>query len=62
MSVEYGDYNGHPIIKLKSNDGSPVSLIFGFSKARLILENIDEIKKFVETNGGQFPKVKFHQK
>lgn len=62
MSVEYGSYNGHPTLLIKSDHGTPVSLIFGFRKAKLILENIEEIKKFVEKSDNSSLNIKFHEK
>jgi hypothetical protein len=46
--VERGEYRGQPVIIIKrdANDRFPFS--FGLRKARLILDNINEIKKFVE--------------
>ena len=50
MTTERGEYNGKATIVLLSEKDTqgkyPFS--FGLSKARLILENIDDIKKFVE--------------
>ena len=48
--IERGEFKGRPllIIKMDENDKYPFS--FGLSKARLIVENIEEIKKFVEEN------------
>ncbi|MFZ5800270.1 MAG: hypothetical protein ACOY3D_02695 [Candidatus Omnitrophota bacterium] len=49
--VERGEFKGKPIIILKRNADDQYPLSFGLSKARLIIENLDEIKKFVEENG-----------
>lgn len=38
-----------PTIELRA-EGARFGFTFGLSKARLIVENIDEIKKFVEDN------------
>ena len=48
--VERGEYRGQAVIIIKrdANDRFPFS--FGLRKARLILDNINEIKKFVEEN------------
>lgn len=52
MSVcKRGEYQGKPVISIyikDENDKYPFS--FGLSKAKLIIENIEEIKKFVEDN------------
>jgi len=48
--VERGEFKGKPllIIKRKEDDLYPFS--FGLGKAKLIIENIEEIKKFIEEN------------
>lgn len=48
--VEKSEYKGKPILILKRNEDDKFPFSFGLSKARLILENIEEIKKFVEEN------------
>ncbi len=40
-----GDYKGHPILTLNPNSRYPFS--FGVSKAKLILEYLEEIKAFI---------------
>jgi hypothetical protein len=55
MSTKISEYKGHKILALYKNDAEesdkfpPFS--FGVSKAKLILENFEDIKKFVEENG-----------
>ena len=49
--VERGEYKGKPLIILRRNTEDKFPFSFGVSKARLILENIEEIKRFVEENG-----------
>ncbi len=46
--VERTEYKGNPIIVLKRDENDKFPFSFGLSKAKLILENIEEIKKFVE--------------
>ncbi len=46
--VERGEYKGKPLIIMKRNEDDKYPFSFGLSKARLIVENIEEIKKFVE--------------
>jgi len=46
--VERSEYNGKPIIILKRAEKDKYPFSFGLAKAKLILENIEEIKKFVE--------------
>jgi len=50
MVAIVGEYKGKPILKLcrKEDDKWPFS--FGVAKAKLALEHIDEIRKFVEDN------------
>jgi hypothetical protein len=51
--IERGEYKGKPLIVIKRNEEDKYPFSFGLSKARLILENIEEIKKFVEENSTQ---------
>ncbi|HLD36873.1 MAG: hypothetical protein HZA49_10725 [Planctomycetes bacterium] len=46
--VERTEYKGNPIIVLKRDENDKFPFSFGLSKAKLILENLEEIKKFVE--------------
>jgi hypothetical protein len=46
---EISEYKGNKLICL--NPGSKFTFSFGLSKAKMILENLDAIKKFVDTNG-----------
>ena len=48
--VERGEYNGHPLIILKRDENEKFPFSFGLTKARLIVENIEEIEKFVKEN------------
>lgn len=48
--VERSEFKGNPIIILKRDEYDKYPLSFGLSKAKLILENVDEIKSFVEEN------------
>ncbi len=48
--VEKTEFKGKPVLILKRNAEDKYPFSFGSSKARLILENIEEIKKFVEEN------------
>lgn len=45
-----GNYKGNPTITLGSEGKYPFT--FGLSKAKLILENVEAIRRFVEENGG----------
>jgi len=50
MPVEFDEFKGNKLIKLYSENDvdKKYPFMFGKTKARLIMENIDEIKKFVE--------------
>jgi hypothetical protein len=48
--VERSEYKGKPLIVIKRSEDDQYPFSFGVSKAKLILENIEEIKKFVEEN------------
>jgi len=53
MATKIGEYKGHKMLSLfeegkEGDDKYPFS--FGIKKAKLILENIEDIKKFVEEN------------
>jgi hypothetical protein len=50
MIVERSEYKGKPLIVIKRDEEDKYPFSFGLSKAKMILENIDEIKKFVEEN------------
>lgn len=47
---ERGEYKGKPLLIMKRSEEDKYPFSFGISKAKLILENIEEIKKFVEEN------------
>ena len=46
--VEFTEFKGNKIIQLKRNDEDTYPFSFGKSKAKLIVENFEEIKKFAE--------------
>lgn len=50
MVVEFGDFKGNKMIILKRTADDNFPFQFGMNKAKLILENIDEIQKFVDQN------------
>ncbi|MFA4989611.1 MAG: hypothetical protein WC576_02445 [Candidatus Omnitrophota bacterium] len=49
--VERGEFKGKPVLIIKRDENDQYPFSFGLSKARLILENFDEIKKFVAEAG-----------
>ena len=50
MIAERSEYKGRPVLILKRSEDEKFPFSFGLSKAKMILENIEEIKKFVEEN------------
>jgi len=46
--IEYGEFKGNKLIKLKRSEDDTFPFSFGKSKAKLIVEHFDEIKKFAE--------------
>ena len=50
MVVERSEYQGKPIIVLKRNENDRYPFTFGVSKAKLIVENVEAIKKFIAEN------------
>lgn len=50
MPVKIGEYKGHKTISLMKSDDDQYPFTFGLGKAKLIVDNIDEIKKFVKEN------------
>ncbi len=48
--VERGEFKGKPVLILKRDEEDKYPFSFGMTKAKLIVENIEEIKKFVAEN------------
>jgi len=48
--VERSEYNGKPILVLRRSEEDKFPFSFGIAKARMIMENIKEIEKFVAEN------------
>lgn len=46
--VEYKEFKGNKIIVLKRDENDSFGFSFGKGKARLIVENFEEIRKFAE--------------
>lgn len=46
--VEEAEYKGNKMIVLKNTDDDRFPFQFGLKKAKLVLEHIEDIKKFVE--------------
>jgi hypothetical protein len=43
-----GEYKGNPVITLKRSEEDNYGFTFGLSKAKLILEHLEDIKRFIE--------------
>lgn len=50
MIFERSEYKGKPMLILKRSEDEKFPFSFGMTKAKMILESIDEIKKFVAEN------------
>ena len=48
--VERSEFKGKPVLIMKRTEDDKYPFTFGMSKAKLILENLEEIKRFVEEN------------
>jgi len=48
--VERTEFKGKPVLILKRVEDDKYPFSFGMNKARLIMENLEEIKKFIEDN------------
>jgi len=46
--VERSEFKGKPILVIKRDENDQYPFSFGLSKAKLILDNLDEIRSFVE--------------
>jgi hypothetical protein len=53
--IEQSEFRGHKIIILKRDKDDKYPFQFGAGKAKLIIDNIDEIKKFWEENALKGP-------
>jgi len=48
VAVEFSEYKGNKLIVLKRVDDDKYPFSFGKNKAKLIVENFEDIKKFAE--------------
>lgn len=46
--VEESEFKGNPMIVIKNDEEDKYPFQFGVKKAKMVIENIEEIKKFVE--------------
>ncbi len=47
-TVEFDEYKGNKLIVLKRDENDNFPFKFGKSKAKLIVENFEDVKKFAE--------------
>lgn len=50
MIAERSEFKGKPTLVLKRSEDEKFPFSFGVIKAKMILENLEEIKKFVAEN------------
>ena len=48
--VEESEFKGNPVLILKNTEEDRFPFTFGVKKAKLMLEHIEDIKKFVQKN------------
>lgn len=48
--IERSEYKGKPVLIIKRDENDKYPFAFGLNKARMILDNLEEIKRFVEDN------------
>ena len=53
VMIERSEFKGKPTLVLKRNETDQYPFSFGLMKAKLILEAIEDIKKFVAENEGK---------
>ena len=51
MIVERSEFKGRPLLVIKRSEDDKFPFSFGLTKAKMILECIEEIKNFVEEAG-----------
>jgi len=49
---ELSEFKGNKVIVLKKDENDKYAFTFGIAKARMVVQHIEDIKKFVEDNGG----------
>jgi len=49
---ELSEFKGNKVIVLKRDENDKYPFSFGVAKAKMILQHIEDIKKFVEDNAG----------
>ncbi len=56
MIAERSEFKGKPTLVLKRSEDERYPFTFGLSKAKMILDHLEDIKKFVEENDKTPPK------
>ena len=51
--VEESEYKGSPVLVLKTKEEDRFPFQFGLRKAKLVLEHIEDIKRFVQKHEGK---------
>jgi hypothetical protein len=55
MLVEFSTYKEKPVIQIKRDENDKFGLTMGLTKAKLCVEAIEEIKKFIADNDKPAP-------
>jgi hypothetical protein len=45
-----GEFKGNPVITLKQGEDDSYGFTFGLTKAKLVLDHLEDIRKFYEEN------------
>lgn len=48
MIIERGEYKGSPVLTMKKDELDKYPFSFGYAKAKMMLENVEAIKSFVQ--------------
>ncbi len=48
--IERSEFKGKPVLIIKRDENDKYPFAFGLNKAKMILDNLEEIKRFVEEN------------
>ena len=53
--AEESEYKGNPVLILKNNEDDRYPFTFGLKKAKLVVEHIKDVEKFVEKHDKEQP-------
>lgn len=56
--VTIGEFKGNMVITLKRNEQDKFGFTFGLAKAKMILDHLEDIRKFYEENNSKTPNAK----